>query len=121
MRSRAHYSLPATPEELALLAPEEAERWRRRLAHTTRPCGCKSGAAATLAALAAVIVWASTGGVPSGILAAATSALAALGVVLGAAVAGKLCGIAVGSLRHRRLRSRFTRRVRTLADEAVPA
>jgi hypothetical protein len=113
------YSLPASPAELALLGPEEAERWRRRLGRTARPCGCKSGAAATLAALAAVIVWAGTGGLPSGILAAATAALAALGVVLGAAVAGKLCGIAAGSLRHRRLRSRFTRRIRALA-EAVP-
>jgi hypothetical protein len=63
-----------------------------------------------------VIAWAGTGGVPSGALATATSALAALGIVLGAAVAGKLCGIATGSLWHRRLRSRFTQRVRALAE-----
>jgi hypothetical protein len=78
---------------------------------TARPCGCKSGAAFTLAALVGWPVWIAISGVPHNPIEIGTAPFVYAGVVIGAGVAGKLAGIAVGRARHRRLRHRFERRL----------
>lgn len=49
-------------------------------------------------------IWRISSGTPSSVGAIAAAMLAWAGIVIAAAVAGKLGGIAVGRLRHRRLR-----------------
>ncbi|HST67190.1 MAG TPA: hypothetical protein VLM05_18580 [Mycobacteriales bacterium] len=96
---------------LAQLDPAEAARWRSRLDRTERPCGCKSGAAAMLAAFVAWPVWAVVHGVtptPAGI---AGPVLAYPVVVIGGALGGKVAGILTGRLRHRIALARLARRV----------
>jgi hypothetical protein len=76
---------------------------RARVKKTAHPCGCKSGAAATLVAL---VGW-PVGQIVSGLPHSWTGGAAAIGiyaaVVLGSAVAGKVVGIAVGRIEHQRL------------------
>ena len=102
------------PTGLALLEPDEAQEWRRRLKRTARPCGCKSGAAAVLAALVAWPVYVVGSGVPTAPVSVLWAVLSYVGVVIGAAIGGKLLGIAVGRRRHRRLRRQLARRLAAL-------
>jgi hypothetical protein len=103
--------------ELDLLAPAEAEEWRRRLEHTARPCGCKTGAVASVTALGATVVWHTAGGLPSGLLQVGLAVLTSFLVVIAAGVAGKLAGIAIGRQHHWLVRWRLARRARALAVE----
>jgi hypothetical protein len=86
---------------LALLAPDEAQAWRRRVRHTVHPCGCKSGAAAVLVALVAWPIRVVRSGVPTTPLAVLWVVITYGFVVVGAAIAGKVAGIVVGRARHR--------------------
>ena len=100
------------------LDPAEAEQWARRLRATAHPCGCKSGAAASLLALFCwpVFVIASTR-LPRSIL-GALSALVVYGVVvIGAGVAGKVAGIVVGRSKHRRVLQRLVHRLALVTDQ----
>jgi hypothetical protein len=102
------------PTGLALLEPDEAQEWRRRLKRTARPCGCKSGAVAMLVALVAWPIYVVVSGVPTAPLSVLWAVLTYAGVVIGATVAGKLLGIVVGRRRHRRLQRQLARRLAAL-------
>jgi hypothetical protein len=80
---------------------------RREIKKTARPCGCKSGAAMALIALAGWPAWRAAAGLPTSVIGIAEAVLAWAGVVMCAAIAGKLAGIAVGRARHRRLLRRL--------------
>jgi hypothetical protein len=104
---------------LAGLEPAEAERWARQLRDTAHPCGCKSGAAASLLAL----VWwpafvIASGRFPHSILGALVAIVVYGGVIILAGVAGKVAGIGVGRRRHLRLERAFRDRVALVADQA---
>jgi hypothetical protein len=106
---RGAVELSSTAAALERLEPEDAERMRRRLERTARPCGCKSGAAFSLAALAGWPAWILLPDPPDGALSIGLATVAYPAVVIGAGVAGKLGGIAVGRWRHRRLRAQLAR------------
>ena len=108
----------ALPPELDLLPPTEAERWRRSLEKTARPCGCKSGALFSLTALTGSIVWWLAGRLPSDPVRAAIAVLGSLLLVIAAGLVGKLAGVVVGRQRHRSLRRRLARRVRAFGAAA---
>jgi hypothetical protein len=93
----------------SLLAAEEAAEWDRRLKKTARPCGCKSGAAASVVALVGWPVWVVLSGVPDTMLSFVGAVVLYGMVVIGAAVVGKIVGIVVGRRRHRRLQERLQR------------
>jgi membrane associated rhomboid family serine protease len=97
--------------ELALLGPDEAQAWKQRLRRTARPCGCKSGAAAMLAALVIWPVHMILSGVPTAPLSVLAAVMTYVAVVIGAAVGGKVAGIVAGRLRHRRLQRHLARRL----------
>ncbi len=93
------------------LSPAEAAGWRERLERTARPCGCKSGALMSLAALVAWPVWIATSAAPRTLAGLAQSLVAYAFVVLAAGVIGKLSGIAVGRQVHGRVRRQLARRL----------
>src|SRR3954447_19571426 len=101
-----------------LAAPDaERERLRRRYERTAHPCGCKSGAAMSLAA---VVGWPASilaTSPPDSVMSAVLAVPVYLAVVIGAGAGGKLAGMAFGHGRHRRLRRRLAR----LAKPAAPA
>lgn len=107
-------------DELERLAPTEAVRWRQRLERTAHPCGCKSGAALSLLALVAWPLWRATSAQPHTLLAVGVAVVLYPVVVVAAGLVGKVAGIAVGRLRHRRARRQLTRRVSHLLP-AAPA
>jgi hypothetical protein len=85
-------------------------RRRTREQDLTRPCGCKSGAALSIAALVGWPAWQLASGPPHTPLGIALAFIAYPLVVVGAGVLGKLGGILVGRERHRRLRRQLARR-----------
>jgi hypothetical protein len=91
--------------------PAEVARLRRGLRETERPCGCKSGAALTLAALAAWPTWTLATGPPQTPGGVVRAVLAYPLVIVAAALAGKVTGIAFGRWRHRRLQRRLAQRL----------
>jgi hypothetical protein len=97
------------------LAPAEAARWRRRLEKSADPCGCKSGAAVSLAALVAWPVWILTSGMPHGSLGWGVATLSYIPVVVVAGIVGKVAGIIAGRWRLRYLRRKLARVSRPLA------
>jgi hypothetical protein len=99
----------STAAALERLVPDEAARWRERLESTARPCGCKSGAAFSLAALVGWPAWTVLADPPHGAVSIGLATVAYPAVVVGAGAVGKLSGIAVGRWRHRRLRAQLTR------------
>jgi hypothetical protein len=102
---------------LAGLQPAEAEEWARRLRATAHPCGCKSGAAASLLALVAWPVFLIVSGrFPHSILGALVAFIVYGAVVIAAGVAGKVAGIGVGRRRHRRLQRELRDRLALAAD-----
>jgi hypothetical protein len=106
------------PTGLGLLDRAEAEAWGRRLRATAHPCGCKSGAVASLAALVGWPVFAITAnGLPRSIPGGFVAIVVYGAVVIGAAFAGKVAGIVVGRMRHRRLRRRLLDRLAIVADD----
>jgi hypothetical protein len=96
---------------LARLDSAEAAQWRDRLAATEHPCGCKSGALATLAALVGWPIWVVASGPPTAPLTVAKALATYTAVVIGAALVGKLAGIAAGRAHYRRLRRRLAHRL----------
>lgn len=72
------------------LSPAEAAGGRERLERTARPCGCKSGALMSLAALVAWPVWIATSAALRTLAGLAQSLVAYAFVVLAAGVIGKL-------------------------------
>ena len=96
----------------SVLDPDEAAEWARRLRRTARPCGCKSGAAASLFVLVAWPAWiVESGRWPDSIVGALAALLVYAFAVIGAGVAGKVAGIVVVRHRHRRLQRAFSARV----------
>lgn len=89
----------------------EVQELDRQLKKTVNPCGCKSGAALSLAALIAWPAWIITSSMPREPLGWALAILAYVPVVVVAGVIGKVAGIAVGRWRHRYL-------LRKLAEHA---
>jgi len=86
----------------ALTTAELTERVKR----TAHPCGCKSGAVMVIVALVGWPAWRLAEGPPPDI----PGAVAAWGgLVVAAALVGKLGGIAVGRWNHRRLRRALDR------------
>lgn len=100
---------------LDCLEPEEAAHWRRELERTARPCGCKSGAALSLVALAGWPAWIFASGLPDTPVGLVLIFVGYAFVVIGAGILGKLAGIAAGRHRHRRLRRHLTQRLAVLA------
>jgi hypothetical protein len=99
------------------LEPAEAEQWARRLRATAHPCGCKSGAAASLLALVGWPVFLVVSGrFPHSILGALVAIVGYGTVVIAAGVAGKVAGIAVGRRRHQRLQRELRDRLAVAAD-----
>jgi hypothetical protein len=111
-RPPAHHA-PAPPG-LDRLAPVEAARWRRRLDSTARPCGCKSGAALTLAALVGWPVWVVLSEPPHTPARIGLAVVVYALVVVGSGMVGKVAGIVVGRLRHRRFRRQLAQRLALL-------
>jgi hypothetical protein len=101
----------STASALEPVVPDEAERLRQRLERTARPCGCKSGAAFSLAALVGWPAFVVLADPPHGAVSIGSAIVAYPAVVIGAGAVGKLGGIAVGRWRHRRLRAELARRV----------
>ena len=87
----------------------EIDELRRLVDRTANPCGCKSGAVMVILGLVGWPVWRIASGAPSSVTGIAGALLAWVGVVVAAAVAGKLGGIAVGRWRHARLRRQLDR------------
>jgi membrane associated rhomboid family serine protease len=87
----------------------EIDELRRLVDHTANPCGCKSGAVMVILGLVGWPVWRIASGAPGTVAGIAEALLAWVGVVVAAAVAGKLGGIAVGRWRHERLRRQLHR------------
>lgn len=110
-----HETRPGRAGTWERLPADEAADWRRRLRATERPCGCKAGAASTLVALVAVPVVIAGTDPPHTLWQWTLKVPVYLGAVLGAAVVGKLAGIAWGVGRHRRLQHALTRRLAALA------
>jgi hypothetical protein len=110
--------LGAPNYELDPLAPAEAARWRTRLQQTARPCGCKSGAALSLAALVAWPIWTFVFAHPRTLLEVGGALIVYVLVVVGSGLVGKVAGIAVGQWQHRRLRTQLEHRL-TLVRQAV--
>ena len=102
---------------LAAAPDGERESLRRRYERTAHPCGCKSGAAMSLAAVVGWPAWILATSAPDSVMSAVLAVPVYLAVVIGAGAAGKLAGIAVGRGRHRRLGGRLAR----LAKPAAPA
>jgi hypothetical protein len=99
------------------LQPAEAERWARRLRATAHPCGCKSGAAASLFALVGwPVFFIVSGRFPHSILGALVAIVGYGAVVIAAGIAGKVAGIGVGRRRHRRLQRELRDRLALAAD-----
>jgi predicted lysophospholipase L1 biosynthesis ABC-type transport system permease subunit len=108
---------------LAAAPDGERERLRRRYERTAHPCGCKSGAAMSLAAVVAWPAWILATSPPDSVLGAVLAVPLYLAVVIGAGAAGKLAGMAVGHRRHRRLGRRLARLAtsRAAAPTSAPA
>jgi hypothetical protein len=102
-------SLSLSSRAQSLLAGDEAAEWDRRLKKTARPCGCKSGAAASVVALVGWPVWVVLSAVPDTMLGFVGAVVLYGMVVIGAGVVGKIVGIVVGRRRHRRLQERLQR------------
>jgi hypothetical protein len=107
-----------TRPSLDRLDPAEAEEWERRLRATAHPCGCKSGAVASLVALFCwplfVIV---SSDLPRSFVGALGAVVVYGVVVIGAGVAGKVAGILVGRSKHRRVRQRLVHRLALVTDQ----
>jgi hypothetical protein len=116
----AVYVPASVVSSLNRLTPIEVQTWTRRLDATARPCGCKSGAALTLVALVSWPAWIVVSGLPRTALEVGAALVSYVLVVIAAAVAGKLVGIAVGRRRHSWLRRRLMVRLAlvTAAREA---
>ncbi len=97
----------------------EASQWVRRLETTARPCGCKSGAALTLAACVGWPAYVVASGIPHRPIDVGVALLTYAAVVIGSGVVGKLAGIVMGRIRHRRLRRRLAQRLARIAAERV--
>ncbi len=91
----------------ARVSHDDVDELRRQVVRTAKPCGCKSGAVMVLVALVAWPVWKVASGLPTSVAGVAEAVLVWAGVTVGAAMAGKLAGIAVGRARHRRLLRRL--------------
>lgn len=91
-------------------ATTKAARLDRQLKKTANPCGCKSGAALSLAALVVWPAWIITSAMPREPLDWAVAILAYVPVVVVAGIIGKVAGIAVGRWRHRYLRRKLAER-----------
>jgi hypothetical protein len=100
------------------LAPAEAARWRRRLKKTARPCGCKSGAALSVAALAGWPAWILATHPPHTPFAAGLALAAYPFAIVAAGAIGKLAGIFVGRWRHRHVRRQLRHHVSRLTSAA---
>src|SRR3954453_7928885 len=106
---------------LAAAPDAERERLRRRYERTAHPCGCKSGAAMTLAAVVAWPAWVLATSPPDSVFSAVLAVPIYLAVVIGAGAAGKLAGIAVGRGPHRRLGGRLARPAKPAALATMSA
>jgi hypothetical protein len=85
---------------------------------TAHPCGCKSGAAASLFAMLFWPVFVVVSGrVPRSIAGMLVAVVVYGGVVIGAGVAGKVVGIVVARRTHRRVRRQLQARYAFLADQ----
>jgi len=102
------------PELALVFEPAEAASWSKWLNRTARPCGCKSGAAMTLAAL---VGWPAMFLLASGGRSAREIVVAVVTypfVVLAGALAGKIAGIVAGRATHSWLRRRLQRRLASI-------
>lgn len=99
------------------LGAGEAAAWRRRLAETARPCGCKSGAVLSVAALVTWPVWTVASGPPSSPPGVGVALVSYALVVVAAGIMGKVAGIAAGRLHHRRLRRQLAQRVAVVSHQ----
>jgi hypothetical protein len=98
----------------------EPERLRRRVQETAHPCGCRSGAMLSLAALVGWPVWTLATHLPGSVLGAVLAVPLYLAIVIGAGASGKIAGMAVGLRRHRRLRRRLDELTRSAAAQPAP-
>jgi hypothetical protein len=97
----------------------ERERLQRRVQDTAHPCGCRAGAMLSLAALVGWPMWTLAAHPPGSVLSLVLAVPLYLAVVVGAGVAGKIAGIAVGHRHHRRLRRRLAALTRSAQAQSA--